>query len=224
MLLFDAARGGADRRAFVRNWSLFCEKTTNRTGLRLHRALHRVGGPARRWFTPVNSRKSGFTTCHVPEAPRGLTNNLGKRGCGVYHGGVGTRETRMSRGYTPDTRPVPCASKRVFGRGSRHRRTFSSKSLFRTSISQNETYVRTPPPYDFQTPVEFAITVNLYGKPSIDSTKFQIPNPPHLICEVYLRSQKKLLVLHSNAARFIFPFFYYSCVSSRILKIARAEC
>ena len=42
----------------------------------------------------------------------------------AYHGGVGTRGKRISRGYTLDTRPVPSASKRVFDRGGRHRRNW----------------------------------------------------------------------------------------------------
>ena len=42
----------------------------------------------------------------------------------AYHGGVGTRGQRMSRENTLDTRPVQSASKRVFDRGGRHRRTW----------------------------------------------------------------------------------------------------
>ena len=59
----------------------------------------------------------------------------------AYHGGVGTRGTRMSRGHTLDTRPVPSASKRMFDRGGCHRRTwrqvYAAKSLFYTRIWQN---------------------------------------------------------------------------------------
>ena len=39
----------------------------------------------------------------------------------VYHGGVGTRGKRISRGYALDTRRARSDSKRVFDRGGRHR-------------------------------------------------------------------------------------------------------